>query len=154
MSQAPTASDRLEALRAQLRAFVCRARLGPVPHPEEPGHGVGGGGRRTGRALPMAHPGPERAPRPQARAEVELEIADVLLFLLRLCDQLDVDPLRPRSASSRSTARSTRWTRRRAGRRSTTSCNVSEACKAGARNREDCLRREGARIIAWSCAMR
>src|SRR6185503_1217102 len=28
-----------------------------------------------------------------ARAEVELEIADVLLFLLRLCDKLDVDPL-------------------------------------------------------------
>jgi NTP pyrophosphatase (non-canonical NTP hydrolase) len=30
---------------------------------------------------------------PQARAEVELEIADVLLFLLRLCDKLDIDPL-------------------------------------------------------------
>jgi len=29
----------------------------------------------------------------EARAEVELEIADVLLFLLRLCDRLDVDPL-------------------------------------------------------------
>jgi len=25
---------------------------------------------------------------------VELEIADVLLFLLRLCDRLDIDPLR------------------------------------------------------------
>ena len=29
----------------------------------------------------------------QARAEVELEVADVLLFLLRLCDRLDIDPL-------------------------------------------------------------
>jgi len=29
----------------------------------------------------------------EARAEVELEIADVLLFLLRLCDRLDIDPL-------------------------------------------------------------
>lgn len=28
-----------------------------------------------------------------ARAEVELEIADVLLFLLRLCDKLGIDPL-------------------------------------------------------------
>lgn len=27
------------------------------------------------------------------RAEVELEVADVLLFLLRLCDRLDIDPL-------------------------------------------------------------
>ncbi len=30
---------------------------------------------------------------PQTRAEVELEIADVLLFLLRLCDKLNIDPL-------------------------------------------------------------
>jgi len=29
----------------------------------------------------------------EARTEVELEIADVLLFLLRLCDRLDIDPL-------------------------------------------------------------
>jgi dCTP diphosphatase len=29
----------------------------------------------------------------EARAEVELEIADVLLFLLRLCDRLGIDPL-------------------------------------------------------------
>lgn len=29
----------------------------------------------------------------QTRAEVELEIADVLLFLLALCDKLDVDPV-------------------------------------------------------------
>jgi len=29
----------------------------------------------------------------QARAEVELEAADVLLFLLRLCDRLDIDLL-------------------------------------------------------------
>jgi len=27
------------------------------------------------------------------RAEVELEVADVLLFLLRLCDKLDIDPI-------------------------------------------------------------
>jgi dCTP diphosphatase len=27
------------------------------------------------------------------RAEVELEIADVLLFLLRLCDKLEIDPV-------------------------------------------------------------
>jgi NTP pyrophosphatase (non-canonical NTP hydrolase) len=30
----------------------------------------------------------------QARSEVELEIADVLLFLLRLCDKLQIDPVR------------------------------------------------------------
>ena len=29
----------------------------------------------------------------QARSEVELEIADVLLFLLRLCDKLQIDPV-------------------------------------------------------------
>ena len=30
---------------------------------------------------------------PQTRSEVELEIADVLLFLLRLCDKLEIDPV-------------------------------------------------------------
>lgn len=30
---------------------------------------------------------------PETQAEVELEIADVLLFLLRLCDKLAIDPL-------------------------------------------------------------
>ena len=30
---------------------------------------------------------------PEVRAEVEQEIGDVLLFLVRLCDRLDVDPL-------------------------------------------------------------
>jgi dCTP diphosphatase len=30
---------------------------------------------------------------PETLAEVELEIADVLLFLLRLCDKLAIDPL-------------------------------------------------------------
>ena len=29
----------------------------------------------------------------ETREEVRLEIADVLLFLLRLCDKLDIDPL-------------------------------------------------------------
>jgi dCTP diphosphatase len=29
----------------------------------------------------------------QARSEVELEIADVLLFMLRLCDKLQIDPV-------------------------------------------------------------
>jgi dCTP diphosphatase len=30
----------------------------------------------------------------QTLGEVELEIADVLLFLLRLCDKLEIDPLK------------------------------------------------------------
>jgi dCTP diphosphatase len=30
---------------------------------------------------------------PRTRSEVELEIADVLLFLLRLCDKLEIDPV-------------------------------------------------------------
>jgi NTP pyrophosphatase (non-canonical NTP hydrolase) len=30
---------------------------------------------------------------PHTRAEVELEIADVMLFLLRLCDKLEIDPV-------------------------------------------------------------
>jgi NTP pyrophosphatase (non-canonical NTP hydrolase) len=30
---------------------------------------------------------------PEVRAQVEEEIADVLIFLVRLCDKLDVDPL-------------------------------------------------------------
>ena len=30
---------------------------------------------------------------PETRAEVELEVADVLFFLIRLCDRLDIDLL-------------------------------------------------------------
>jgi len=30
---------------------------------------------------------------PEVREEVAMEIADVLIFLVRLCDRLDVDPL-------------------------------------------------------------
>ena len=29
----------------------------------------------------------------EVRAEVEMEVADVLIFLVRLCDRLDIDPL-------------------------------------------------------------
>ncbi len=30
---------------------------------------------------------------PEVRAEVAMEVADVLIFLVRLCDRLDIDPL-------------------------------------------------------------
>jgi len=30
---------------------------------------------------------------PEVRAEVEQEVGDVVLFLVRLCDRLDIDPL-------------------------------------------------------------
>lgn len=35
---------------------------------------------------------------PETRAQVEQEIADVLIFLVRLCDKLDVDPLKAAAA--------------------------------------------------------
>ena len=47
--------------RDAARGVRARARLGPVPLAEEPGHGAGRRGGRTARAFPVAHGGAERA---------------------------------------------------------------------------------------------
>ena len=47
----------------------------------------------------MADPGAECQSAPRDAGEVELEMADVLLFLLRLCDKLDIDPLQVAAGS-------------------------------------------------------
>jgi hypothetical protein len=47
---------------------------------------------RTGRA-PVAHAGTGRPPASGDAAEVEHEIADVLIFLVELADRLKIDPL-------------------------------------------------------------
>ncbi len=38
---------------------------------------------------------------PQVRAEVEMEVADVLIFLVRFCDRLGIDPLAAAAAKLR-----------------------------------------------------
>ena len=92
MSRAPT-SDRLEALRAQLRAFVSERDWDQFHNPKNLAMALVAEAGELVEHFQWLTPDQSENLAPQARAEVELEIADVLLFLLRLCDRLDIDPL-------------------------------------------------------------
>lgn len=86
--------DRLEALRARLRAFVAERDWDQFHTPKNLVMAL------VAEAGELVEPfqwlTPEQSSNLPAdvRAEVELEIADVLLLLLRLCDKLDVDPIK------------------------------------------------------------
>ena len=93
MSQASTASDRLEALRAQLRAFVCERDWDQFHNPKNLAMALVAEAAELVEHFQWLTPDQSENLAAQARAEVELEVADVLLFLLRLCDRLHIDPL-------------------------------------------------------------
>ena len=93
MSQAPTASDRLEALRAQLRTFVSDREWDQFHNPKNLVMALVVEAGELLEHFQWLTPDQSDHLAPQLRDEVELEIADVLLFLLRLCDRLDIDPL-------------------------------------------------------------
>jgi dCTP diphosphatase len=89
MSQA----DRLEALRAQLRAFVAERDWDQFHTPKNLAMALVAEAGELVEHFQWLTPEESGNLETPARAEVELEIADVLLFLLRLCDKLDVDPI-------------------------------------------------------------
>ena len=89
MSQA----DRLEALRAQLRAFVAERDWDQFHTPKNLAMALVVEAGELVEHFQWLTPEQSGELAPQTQAEVELEIADVLLFLLRLCDKLDVDPI-------------------------------------------------------------
>ena len=86
-------ADRLEALRAQLRAFVAERDWDQFHTPKNLAMALVAEAGELVEHFQWLTPEQSSELSAETRAEVELEIADVLLFLLRLCDKLDVDPV-------------------------------------------------------------
>ena len=85
--------DRLDALRERLRAFVTERDWDQFHNPKNLAMALVAEAGELVEHFQWLTPEQSERLEAQARAEVELEIADVLLFLLRLCDRLDVDPI-------------------------------------------------------------
>ena len=86
-------ADRLEALRAQLRDFVAERDWDQFHTPKNLTMALVAEAGELVEHFQWLTPEQSGKLPAETRAEVELEIADVLLFLLRLCDKLDVDPI-------------------------------------------------------------
>ena len=86
-------ADRLEALRAQLRAFVAERDWDQFHTPKNLAMALVAEAGELVEHFQWLTPEQSSELPAETRAEVELEIADVLLFLLRLCDKLDIDPV-------------------------------------------------------------
>jgi NTP pyrophosphatase (non-canonical NTP hydrolase) len=88
----PPATDTLQELRARLRTFAAQRDWDQFHNPKNLAMALAG---EAGELLEhfqwLTLEQSERLP-PEVLAEVELEIADVLLFLVRLADKLGVDP--------------------------------------------------------------
>ena len=86
-------ADRLEVLRAQLRAFVAERDWDQFHTPKNLAMALVAEAGELVEHFQWLTPEQSSELSAETRSEVELEIADVLLFLLRLCDKLDVDPV-------------------------------------------------------------
>jgi dCTP diphosphatase len=86
-------ADRLGALRARLRAFVAERDWDQFHTPKNLAMALVAEAGELVEHFQWLTPEQSSALPGEVRAQVELEIADVLLFLLRLCDKLDVDPV-------------------------------------------------------------
>jgi dCTP diphosphatase len=85
------APDSLERLRAQLAAFAAERDWDQFHNPKNLAMAVAGeAGELVEHFQWLTFEQAENLPR-ATRDEVALECADVLLFLLRLCDKLDID---------------------------------------------------------------
>ena len=93
MTVSATPPDRLDALRDRLRAFVAERDWDQFHNPKNLAMALVAEAAELVEHFQWLTPEQSERLEAQARAEVELEIADVLLFLLRLCDRLDVDPI-------------------------------------------------------------
>ena len=98
VGERPPPGDRLEALRAQLRAFVAERDWDQFHNPKNLAMALVVEAGELLEHFQWLTPEQSDQLTPEARSEVALEIADVLLFLLRLCDRLDVDPVQAAQA--------------------------------------------------------
>jgi NTP pyrophosphatase (non-canonical NTP hydrolase) len=88
-----TEMENLESLRAHLRQFVAERDWDQFHNPKNLVMALSvEAGELVEHFQWLTHEQSAHLP-PDTRAEVELEVADVLLFLLRLCDKLDIDPV-------------------------------------------------------------
>jgi NTP pyrophosphatase (non-canonical NTP hydrolase) len=88
-----TETDGLETLKARLRDFVAERDWDQFHNPKNLVMAlVAEAGELVEHFQWLTLEQSANLPR-DTLAEVELEVADVLLFLLRLCDKLDIDPV-------------------------------------------------------------
>jgi NTP pyrophosphatase (non-canonical NTP hydrolase) len=84
-------ADRLETLRARLAKFAAERDWDQFHNPKNLAMAVAGeAGELVEHFQWLTFEQAANLP-PETRTEVALECADVLLFLLRLCDKLDID---------------------------------------------------------------
>jgi NTP pyrophosphatase (non-canonical NTP hydrolase) len=93
VGELPPPGDRLEALRERLRAFVAERDWDQFHNPKNLAMALVAEAGELVEHFQWLTPEQSERLAPEVRAEVALEIADVLLFLLRLCDRLDIDPV-------------------------------------------------------------
>ena len=86
-------ADRLDALRAQLRTFVAERDWDQFHTPKNLSMALVAEAAELVEHFQWLTPEESCSLPADTREEVQLEIADVLLFLLRLCDKLGVDPV-------------------------------------------------------------
>ena len=87
----PTPNDSLKALSAQLASFAAERDWDQFHNPKNLAMAVAGEvGELVEHFQWLTFDEAANLP-PATREEVALEAADVLLFLLRLCDKLDID---------------------------------------------------------------
>ncbi len=86
-------SDRLEALQTKLREFVAERDWDQFHTPKNLAMALVAETGELVEHFQWLTPEQSAELPADTRAEVELEIADVLLFLLRLCDKLSIDPV-------------------------------------------------------------
>jgi dCTP diphosphatase len=88
-----TEIDRLKALQAQLRQFVAERDWDQFHTPKNLAMALVAEAGELVEHFQWLTPEQSAQLPDDTRAEVELEVADVFLFLLRLCDKLGIDPI-------------------------------------------------------------
>ena len=83
--------DRLETLRARLAEFVAKRDWDQFHNPKNLAMAVAAEAGELLEHFQWLTPAQAAALPRATRREVALECADILLFLLRLCDRLDID---------------------------------------------------------------
>ena len=83
--------DRLETLRARIAAFAAERDWDQFHNPKNLAMALAGEAGELIEHFQWLTPEQSASLPRAAREEVALECADVLLFLLRLCDKLDID---------------------------------------------------------------
>ncbi len=85
--------DRLDALRSQLALFADERDWDQFHNPKNLAMALIAEAGELVEHFQWLSPQQADNLSAESKAEVELEIADVLLFLLRLADKLDIDPI-------------------------------------------------------------